>query len=161
MSTIQMKKIMNMRLVAACILAWSGLAMAGAWDVGSFDSDDALDWVWELSESDDLSLVEEALQSAVQASDYLEAPTGSMAIAAAEVVAALRGNPSSKLPTEVSDWTRAHRLAISDELLKAARTAVANVRNAESSELAQLWSESDDMASLWHAELDNLLERLE
>jgi len=135
--------------------------MAGAWDVGSFDNDDALDWVWELSESDDLSLVEDTLQSAVEAPAYLEAPTGSMAVAAAEVVAALRGNPSPKLPPEVSDWIKAHKLSISDEQLRAAREAVANVRNAESSELAQLWSESDDMASLWHAELSNLLERLE
>lgn len=150
-----------MRIIVTCILAWSGLAMAGAWDVGSFDNDDALDWVWELSETDDLSLIEEALQSAVEASGYLEAPTGSVALAAAEVVAALRGNPSSKLPPEVSEWTRAHKLAISDGLLRSARTAVAQVKNAESSELAQLWSDSADTEKLWHAELSNLLKRLE
>lgn len=151
----------TMKIVAACIVAWSGAAIAGAWDVGSFDNDDALDWVWELSESDDLSLVEEALQRAVEATDYLEAPTGSVAIVAAEVVAALRGNPSSKLPPEVSEWTSAHKFAISDALLQSARSAVTSVRNAESSELAQLWSESQDTASLWHAELSDLLERLE
>ena len=135
--------------------------MAGAWDVGSFDNDDALDWAWELSESDDLSLVEQTLRNAVDATDYLEAPTGSMALAAAEVIAALRGKPSPKLPPEVSEWNDAHKLAVSDELSRLARTAVGRVRNSESSELAQLWSDSDEMANLWHAELDNLLERLE
>ncbi len=156
-----MTRKIKTRLVAACVLAWAGLAMAGAWDVGSFDNDDALDWVWELSESDDLSTVEDALQAAVNSTDYLEAPTGSIALAAAEVVAALRGNPGSNLPPEVSEWTNAHKLVVSDALLKIARTAVAQVRNSDSSELAQLWSDSDEMASLWHAELDNLLERLE
>ncbi len=156
-----MTRRIKTRLVAACILAWAGSAMAGAWDVGSFDNDDALDWVWELSESDDLSIIEDSLQAAVESTDYLEAPTGSIAVAAAEVVAALRGKPGSKLPPEVSEWTNAHKLAISDALLRIARTAVAQVRNAESSELAQLWSDSDEMASLWHAELDDLLERLE
>lgn len=155
-----MTRNITTRLVAACILVGTGSAIAGAWDVGSFDNDDALDWAWELTESDDLSLVEETLRNAVDATGYLEAPAGSMALAAAEVVAALRGNPSSSLPPEVSEWTKTHELAVSDKLLRLARTAVVHVRNAESSELEQLWSESDETASLWHAELDNLLERL-
>lgn len=152
---------MNRRLLATCILIFAGSAFAGAWDTGSFDNDDALDWVWELSESNDLSVVSDALQSAAVTSGYLEAPTASMAIAAAEVVAALRGSPRPELPAEVADWVSAHPLAVGDDLVRTARKAIENIKNVESSELAQLWSESDEMAEVWLADLGDLLQRLD
>ncbi len=152
---------MDCRILTACVLIWASSAFAGAWDAGSFDNDDALDWVWELSESDDLSVVEDALQSAAVASDYLEAPTSSMAIAAAEVIAALKGRPRPELPAEVTDWVKAHPLAVADDLVRTARKAIENIKNVESSELAQLWSESEGMAEVWHADLGDLLQRLE
>lgn len=152
---------MNLRTVAACLLVSAGSVFAGGWDAGSFDNDDALDWVWELSESDDLSVVRDALQDAADASGYLEAPTGCAAIAAAEVVAALKGNPRPQLPEEVADWVKAHKLTVDDELVAIARKAIANIKNSESSELAQLWSESEEGAEPWYADLGNLLQRLE
>lgn len=152
---------MNLRLVAVSMLVWAGTALAGGWDTGSFDNDDALDWVYELSESNDLSVVESALQNAIDASGYLEAPTGSAAIAAAEVVAALSGKPRSELPTEVTDWVRAHEFVVGSDLLETARSAISAVRNSESSELAQLWSESKELADAWEADLGDLFERLE
>ena len=143
------------------MIIWAGTALAGAWDTGSFDNDDALDWVWELSESDDLSVVENTLEEAVDASGYLEAPTASMAIAAAEVVAALRGKPRSELPSEVDSWVKTRKLAVGSDLVKTARNAISAVRNPESSELAQLWSESEELADIWQADLADLLKRLE
>lgn len=152
---------MNSKPVIVSMIIWAGTALAGAWDTGSFDNDDALDWVWELSESDDLSVVENTLEEAVDASGYLEAPTASMAIAAAEVVAALRGTPRSELPSEVESWIKTHKLAVGSDLVKTARNAISAVRNPESSELAQLWSESEELADIWQADLENLLKRLE
>ncbi len=152
---------MKLRLVAISMLAWAGTALAGGWDTGSFDNDDALDWIYELSESDDLSVVESALQNAVDASGYLEAPTGSAAIAAAEVVAALSGKPRSELPPEVTDWVRTHEFVVGSDLVETARSAISAVRNSQSSELAQLWSESKELADAWEADLGDLLERLE
>ena len=32
----------------------------GAWAAGSFDNDDAADWVWELKGSDDIGILEDA-----------------------------------------------------------------------------------------------------
>ena len=152
---------MNSKLVIVSVLIWAGTAFAGGWDTGSFDNDDALDWVWELSESHDLSVVENTLEEAVNASGYLEAPTGSRAIAAAEVVAALRGRARSELPSEVEAWVKTHKLAVGSDLVKTARNAISAVRNSESSELAQLWSESEELADIWQADLEDLLERLE
>lgn len=142
-------------LLCAC------LALAGGWDVGAFDNDDALDWVWELTESDDLSVIEEALDAAINTSGYLEAPTGSIALAAAEVVAALKGRPRAELPDEVMSWVADHKLGVDDQLVASAKQAIVRVRNAESSELAQLWSDSEELLGQWHKDLADLALRLE
>ena len=147
--------------VSVILFFSSCLALAGGWDVGPFDNDDALDWVWELSESSDLSVVEEALQSAISTSGYLEAPTGSIAVAAAEVVAALKGKPRAQLPDEVTSWVASHQLEVDDQLVKAARQAIVHVKNSESSELAQLWSDSDELLNQWHKDLADLARRLQ
>ena len=149
------------RIVSLVLLSiFSAQSLAGAWDIGPFDNDDALDWVWELSESKDLSVVSDALQAVSDSPGYLEAPTGSMAIAAAEVVAALRGNPRPQLPAEVSGWVSNFKGKVDDSLVESARQAIAAVKNVESSELAQLWSESGGVLEEWHTDLDSLSERL-
>ena len=149
------------QLVASLILfLCSFSAFAGGWDVGPFDNDDALDWVWELSESNDLSVVEEAVQSAISTSGYLEAPTASIAVAAAEVVAALKGQPRAQLPDEVTSWVASNQLEVDDQLVKAARQAIVHVKNSESSELAQLWSDSEELLNQWHKDLADLERRL-
>jgi hypothetical protein len=35
----------------------------GAWGIGNFDNDDASDWVYELEEVEDMSLVEATLET--------------------------------------------------------------------------------------------------
>lgn len=151
-----------MQFAASTVLCFcSCLALAGGWDVGPFDNDDALDWVWELSESEDLSVVEEALQAATRSSGYLEAPTGSVALAAAEVVAALKGKPRALLPEEVNEWVTSHALEVDERLVQAARQAIVLVRNGESSELAQLWSDSEELLDQWRKDLADLEMRLQ
>ena len=146
--------------ISVLLLFLSGSALAGAWDVGPFDNDDALDWVWELLESDDMSVVKRTLQDAIDSSGYLEAPTASMAIAAAEVVAALKGNPRAQLPAEVIEWIGKRDDEIDEDIVAAARQAIAQVVDTDSSELAQLWMDSAEMATAWRSELANLEQRL-
>ncbi len=151
-----------MKITATAILCLcSSLVLAGASDIGPFDNDDALDWIWELSESDDLSVVKNALRGAADASGYLEAPTGSVALAAAEVVAALKGKPRAQLPAEVMEWIDGHEFEADESLVQAALQAIEQVKNIESSELAQLWSDSDELFGQWHKDLENLVERLQ
>lgn len=65
----------------------------GAWAVDAFGNDDAGDWSYELEETDDLFLIEEALNKVIETGDqYLEAPDATIALAAAEVIARLQGN---------------------------------------------------------------------
>src|SRR5665647_554634 len=72
------------------------LAM-GAWGHGAFDCDSAADWAGDLDDAEPAAragLVREALFAAVEAEDYFDGDDGSIAIAAAAVVAAaIPGGP--------------------------------------------------------------------
>ncbi len=74
----------------------------GAWGYGNFENDDAMDFVAGLETATGtrhlsiiLSLIED------DRNEYVEAPISSAAIAADEVVAALRGHPH---PVESVEW---------------------------------------------------------
>src|SRR5436309_13498293 len=87
-------------------LAVVGLAAAGAWGPGAFDNDDALDWVDTLVNQGNVEPVYRTLKQASEAS-YIEAPLGSAALAAAEVVAGMQGKPGDDLPKQLTSWMKA------------------------------------------------------
>jgi hypothetical protein len=133
----------------------------GAWGTGPFENDDALDWVWELEEGGE-RVVRAALQAAVSAKGTYDADTGvaSNAVAAAEVVAALRGRPYNKVPEEVEQWLSSAARPPQPDLLDLARRAVERVRS--DSELKECWDEAPDPSDrdAWYAAMDDLLARL-
>ena len=128
----------------------------GAWGSGPFDNDAAADWGQDLEDADDLTLAVDAL-ARVSTDAYVEADEAAVAIAAAEVIAAVGGRPRSELPPEVTAWIARSSLVLDAEHAEAATAAVERVRAAES-ELAELWDEAED--SRWRDDLDDLAERL-
>jgi len=77
------------------------------WGAGSFENEAAMAWAESLEDSDDLDLVEEALDEVLDMEDIGDVPpigAAARAIAAAETVAALSHNPASSLPEEVRQW---------------------------------------------------------
>jgi hypothetical protein len=128
----------------------------GAWGVGPFDNDDAADWVYELQESEGTAAIVAALR-AVGPDGYLEAPECSIALAAAEVVAALRGQPLAMLPPEVAGWVRENPSTVTEEVLGLALMAIHRIETA--SELKELWDESSE-SEAWSATLMDLKRRL-
>lgn len=67
----------------------------GRWDATSFGNDTANDWVYLLEESDVLSHIEATFQKILDAGDdFVEGSYAEEAIAAAEVLAWLRGRPT-------------------------------------------------------------------
>ena len=117
----------------------------GAWGTGPFENDDAMDWVAELEGTRDLSAVRSALEAVTAAEDYVDAPVGSIALAPAEVVAALRGRPIDDVPPEVTDWVVRQRGLFDAALLTMASQAVQIVLSESSrSELSELWNEAED-----------------
>jgi hypothetical protein len=128
----------------------------GAWGPGPFENDDALDWIGELAASSALATVEDALDLPAASADFPEAPECSVAVAAAETVAAMQGKPSDDLPDTVATFVRVAKKPTAS-LVEAASSAVARVL--EKSELRELWEESDDYAG-WRASLIDLQRRL-
>jgi len=92
--------------------------------------------------------------------EYLEAPEASIALAAAEVLARLCGNPGEKNSyTEAADkWVESAQLKPTVELLDKAQAAIARILG-ENSELKELWEDSDQYDA-WQASIDNLRTRV-
>lgn len=133
------------------------LAHAGAWGTGSFENDDALDWVGDCADGKAGASVSAAF-AAVLSGDYIQAPDGSAAVAAAEVVAAAMGRPPSDPPTGFAACTK--RLPTEDmwKLAAIARQALSRILDPKISELGQLWAEANSEA--WRREIADLEARV-
>ncbi|TVS08200.1 MAG: DUF4259 domain-containing protein [Phycisphaerales bacterium] len=131
----------------------------GDWGYGAFDNDDAGDWAYDLEESDDLSLVEEAIDTVLEAEGYLDAPDASVALAACEVIARLQGRFGKRdSSTETVDaWVEAHPLRVPPELVERADRAIDRIIGPES-ELRELWDDAGSEA--WLAAVEELRGRV-
>src|SRR5215475_13195140 len=86
-----------------------------AWGAESFQNDDAADWLARLGamSPDDLTRV---FSLVADNSGYVEATDASIAVAAAEVIAAVNGRPATGAPPEILEWTRKNHLGITPAL---------------------------------------------
>jgi hypothetical protein len=127
----------------------------GAWGTGSFENDDALDFLAGLEEEEDLEVVEDAIDAVIDV-DYVDSDAASAAVAAVEVVAAMLGKAAPRLPKEIAAWARSQG-APEAELVDAAKKALDVVLN--KSELRNLWDDSED-ADRWAEVIKGLAARL-
>lgn len=129
----------------------------GAWGPGGFANDDALDFVGGLESAAGWAPIREALKAVGPPEEETEAGTGSVALAAAELVAASRGHAPTDLPAEASAFLDVVDPA-DGELVALASDAVSRVLF-EPSELVELWAESDDRGE-WNRAVSDLIARL-
>lgn len=115
----------------------------GAWSHEPFGNDDASDWVYRLEYVEDLSVIESAIDSSLEADDYLEAPEASEAIAAIEVLAKLlgKGTQSDSYTEGVDKWVKSVSIKPDKALLEKANQALLRILG-ENSELRELWDEA-------------------
>jgi len=125
----------------------------GAWDVGSFNNDAALDFVGGIKGVDDLTQAFAALGKEGACAD---ADNACEAIAAADVVAAMMGRPAPDFPEHLVETVVGFGKP-DDDLIAAAVRAVDRVRAC--SELAELWAEAEDAD--WKGAIEELLTRLD
>jgi hypothetical protein len=130
-----------------------------AWGSGSFENDDAADWIAMFCEDPGKESIVDAFMGVVgmKEEEYLEAPECSIAIAAAEVVAALKQGESSMLPEDARECVGDLRIAADEELISQGVAALDRIL--ENSELKELWEDSSDLAD-WQAAIENLRGRL-
>jgi hypothetical protein len=122
----------------------------GAWSHEPFGNDDANDWAYDLEQVSDLSFVEQTLDQALDAEDYLEAPEGSNAVAAVEVLAKMlgKGTQSDAYTEKVDEWIKSVSAKPGPQLLDKAKRTLVRVAG-DNSELKELWEEagSDEWAA--------------
>jgi len=129
----------------------------GAWDIGSFDNDDALDWVDELENADDFSILADAFETVLDQKDGSpDASDCAIALCAAEVVASLLDNPASDVPEEVLEWVE-DKPEPSSALIKIAIKALNVIL--DESELKELWMETEEYQD-WVENVNTLIENL-
>lgn len=152
---------MNRRdfVVLAALTAFIPGARAGAWESGSFDNDDALDWASQCARSKGASLILTTLNAAL-VDGYLEAPECSAAIAAAEVVAAANDKAISSLPREVGVWLEQQQRLEIAKLAPLATKAVSRILYGPQSELQELWQENKKDFPAWRNHMLSLIVRL-
>jgi hypothetical protein len=145
-------------LLLALLSLLCPVAFAGAFGHGSFQNDDALDWVENELKESGMRAIQTALNAVLRmpAGDYLEAPACSAAIAASEVLAAALGRPAADLPSDAA--AAAKRLPRpAAALWKDARAALDRIL--AKSELRDLWSESKQFSE-WKKTVEELKDRL-
>ena len=126
----------------------------GAWGSGHFENDDALDFLGEITGVEGLAAAFTALPPAGEGA--VDATDASRAMAAAEVVAAMKGCPSDDCPKQLTGRLGALGRPTRD-LLDLARSAVSRVLF--DSELLDLWAESDE-SEAWNQAVTDLIDRL-
>jgi hypothetical protein len=118
----------------------------GAWGAGSFENDDALDFLADFEDRPSVARIEAALDAAtsLDADDYLESHECCVALAAAELVAAAKRAPPEGQEFEPATAAFLEQEMNATELARLAAQALAAVdRIANDSELKELWDDPD------------------
>ena len=113
----------------------------GAWGLGVFDNDCAMDWLQELTESSGLSAIKMALAAVIDSMDYMEVDEGSAGLAAIEIINLLKGNGPSDTPEYVMEWVHNNEQHDVSSLIPLANSALEKIENPETSEVSALWLE--------------------
>jgi hypothetical protein len=130
----------------------------GAWDATSFGNDTANDWAYDLEECNDLSYIESTLQEILDTgADYLDSGPATEAIAAAEVLAWLRGKPTpvDAYTETIAAWVAAHPIQPPTTIIQKALSALDRIQQ-QPSELPELWEHDP----AWTASVADLRNRL-
>lgn len=136
----------------------------GAWGTGSFDNDDAMDFVGDYEEGG-VDVVTRAFAdlSTEAETGFIDVPTACIALAAAEIVANAFGSPREDLPDTVIAVLDRHAEGIAEETgLKASavEAAEAVLAGADTSELYDLWADTDELSD-WKEDVGDLVTRLQ
>ena len=133
----------------------------GTWGLGIFDNDAAADFASTVADGGGIDALQETIDRVLAAGDsYLEASDAQEALAAADIVARLRGSPgqTSAYSEDVDSWITSSGAVASDALARNAKQVIARVL-AEPSELLEEWAGSEEFEGWKHA-VDDLARRL-
>jgi hypothetical protein len=141
----------------------------GAWEVGNFGNDDAMDFVGDVTETGGKDLIFSTIQALINNTDYIESPDCCTGLAAIEFVAAAKENAAEDFPEEAAEWLTKNKLlpfttggfigfgTKEVDITSMSVRAIEKIRT--ESELKELWQESGEFEE-WVKVLDQLKERV-
>lgn len=129
----------------------------GTWNTEHFDNDTAMDWIYDFSLAPYESTLETAFTQVLNSNDFIDADDGAIALAAAEVIAAAKGRVGTSWPEDIAIPTD---LRIPAAMVAQALQAIDAVAGNDTSELRELWAESDAFEA-WQAAVGDLKNRLQ
>ena len=133
----------------------------GAWGAGVFENDMACDFASAVADGGGVRALDEAIDRVLSSEgNYLEAPDAEEGLAAADIVARLRGNPSQQTAytAAIDAWINNAQAQVPDELVDKAKRAIVRIL-LEPSELLELWTESEDFEG-WKRAVEGVAQRL-
>ncbi len=147
-------------LIAFCaVLLHSHPASAGRWAADTLSNDDASDLLNQIVTNGGLEAIRSALNAALISASPVNDEKASRALAAAEMVAAMMGDPSRHLPAPCKEWARLHSMDANRYLVQSAVGAVDRiVKDSETQELMQEGGRNN--LQEWQVNVANLQARL-
>lgn len=128
----------------------------GTWGHGNLENDTVLDWVEDLLETQDVSLIAESIEMVLE-DHYLDADTASIALGAIEILAALQNRPGNeKYDDELQEWILQLKGQGKDLLVQAQKALIKIVTE---SELKELWEETEKFEN-WKQTVRDLEKRV-
>lgn len=132
--------------------------LKSSWGPGIYDNDDVMDWIYDLAEEGGFAELMEALDIVIKTNNHdIEIADCRIALAAADLVAALNGDINPNLPDEAEDWV-AMMTKTAESIRPKAEEAVSKIL--DSSPLKDDWISTDDY-HLWENAVKELVKRLE
>jgi len=120
------------------IVLCSGPASAGSWIADTLSNDHALDFLDQIVPDGGVEAIQGALDGALNSVSPVDDERASRALAAAEMVAAMVGNPSRYLPAPCKEWAVFHSKDANKDILQSAVRAVDRIiSDSETRELMQ------------------------
>ncbi|WP_226666208.1 DUF4259 domain-containing protein [Microbulbifer aggregans] len=120
----------------------------GAWGVGYFENDMALDWIGPIQNHTDEAPIRNTFERAISEKKYLVVDDGAEVIAAAATLSHLLGAKDIGIPEELNVWIKSSKFAIDKELVDLALSALDRTC-ADDSEIKELWEGNPDYYPQW------------
>lgn len=136
----------------------------GAWDVSVFGNDDAADFLFEFDDahavSEVASLLQDALDTVLDATSEIDVPDGAVGLAAAALVMAWN-EPAlieDEVDEDLSPWPRTAD-PLPGQLRAKAAQVLDRMREPRGNELSELWAEAEELSE-FQAEIARWRSRL-
>lgn len=127
-------------------------------DINNFENDYVTDWVYDLRHAKDISIIENIFKEVLETKGrLLEEKPATLGIAAAEIVAVMKGHPTLDTPAAVEDFISRVGKPPSKELVQNALKVIERVK--DGSALQELWDEREN-GDEWRESLSDLEDRL-